>query len=57
MTRYTAVIRVRIDFDAPTSHDAERIAEKLADQVSIPTPQGCNAEFVTSYARVKAASQ
>lgn len=57
VTRYSATIRVRIDFDAATSHDAHLIANRLANTIYAPTPRGANAELVSTYARVTVAPE
>lgn len=51
LERYETTISVRVLFDAETSHEAESVAEAMADAVSLPVPTGRAAELLTVYAQ------
>ena len=53
MARYVATIRIQVEYDADTSHEAEMIARKLADAASVPAPTGRNAEFLSASVRIR----
>lgn len=44
--RYCADITIYVEFDAPDSGIASRVAEAIADGIKVPSPVGRNAEIV-----------
>lgn len=44
--RYCANITISVEFDAPDSGIASRVAEDIADGIKVASPHGRNAEIV-----------
>ena len=47
MVRYRIQVYVTVELDAENEQDANEVAERLADNLSMPTPRGRGAELTS----------